>query len=151
MTDAVALSDELLKTMRLAARKAMDLREPFITPRAILLALLDDPTIGPPLARVVDKEKVLNAEVEENFGVIRSIDDRVQGEPPAMMRYDTLAFKTHDGRVSMWLSREAQQIFIEGAQRVEDRYYPKQLALGLAAQAVHSPGVLAAIRVEPGI
>jgi hypothetical protein len=152
MTDSVVpLSEDLLRTMRTAAKKAIELREPFISTRAILLALLDEPVIGPALSNVVSKEKVLSAEVQENFGVVRVIEEHVDGEQPAMTRYDTLAFKTPDGRTSMWLSREGHNIFIEGAHRVDERYYPKQLALGLAAEAVRAPGVLAAIRVEPGV
>lgn len=150
--EQIPLSDELLSVMRNAARKAIDLREPFITPRAILLALLDDAAIGPAMAGVIIRDKVLSADVEENFGVVRLVDDFLpEGEQAAMTRYDTLAFKTPDGRSSMWLNRDAYHIFIEGAQRVDDRYYPKQLALGLAAEAVRSPGILAAIRVEPGL
>lgn len=149
--EQVPLSGELLAVMRRAARKAVELREPFITPRAILLSLLDDQSIGPALANVVNREKVLAAKVDENFGVVRLIDDFLpEGEQPAITRFDTLAFKTPDGRTSMWLNRDAYHIFIEGAQRVDDRYFPKQLALGLAAEAVRAPGILAAIRVEPG-
>lgn len=151
MTDAIPLSQAMLRTMRNAAKKAVELREPFITPRAILLALLDEPEIAPVLSGVVNKEKVLSAQGDAGFGVARILEDEMDGEPPAMARYDTLAFKTPDGRTSVWLSRDAYSVFVEGAQRVEERYYPKQLALGLAAQAVLAPGVLAAIRLEPGV
>lgn len=150
--EQVPLSDELLAVMRRAAQKAIELREPFITPRTILLSLLDDSDVGPAMSAVVNREKVLAANVDENFGVVRLVDDFLpDGEQAAMTRYDTLAFKTPDGRNSMWLNRDAYQIFIEGAQRAEERYFPKQLALGVAAEAVRAPGVLAAIRVEPGL
>lgn len=150
--EQLPLSQELLGVMRRAARKALDLKEPFITPRAILLSLLDDPGIGPVIEGVVNRQKVLDAEVVESAGMTRLIEERMQdGEQPAIARYDTLAFKTPDGRTSMWLNKDAYTIFIEGAQRVEDRYLPKHLALGLAAEAIRAPGVLAAIRVEPGV
>lgn len=150
--EQVPLTAELLSVMRRAARTAIDLKEPFITPRAILLSLLDEPVLGPAIAEVVNRQKVLGAEVGENAGMTRLIEERMEGgEQPAMARYDTLAFKTPDGRASMWLNKDAYNIFIEGAQRVDDRYYPKHLALGLASQAIHAPGVLAAIRVEPGV
>lgn len=150
--EQVPLTAELLGVMRRAARKAIDLKEPFITPRSILLSLLEDPGIGPALAGVVNRDKVLSAEVGESAGMTRLIEERMEnGEQPAMTRYDTLAFKTPDGRTSMWLNKDAYNIFIEGAQRVDDRYYPKHLALGLAAEAIQAPGVLAAIRVEPGV
>jgi hypothetical protein len=150
--EQVPITAELLDVMRRAARKAIDLKEPFITPRAILLSLLDDPGVGPAIAGVVNRDKVLGAEVSENPGMTRLIEDRMEnGEQPAMARYDTLAFKTPDGRSSMWLNKDAYTIFVEGAQRVDDRYHPKHLALGLAAQAIHAPGLLTAIRVEPGV
>ena len=148
----IPLSSELLGLMRRAAQKAIELKEPFITPRAILLALLDDPAMGPAIATVVNREKVAGVEVSESPGMTRLVEERMEnGEQPAMARYDTLAFKTPDGRTSMWLNKDAYTIFIEGAQRVEDRYFPKHLALGLAAQAIHAPGLLTAIRVEPGV
>lgn len=146
----VPLTSELLNVMRGAARKAIDLKEPFITPRAILLSLLDDPGVGPAMESVVNREKVRAADIAESAGMTRLIDERMDGEQPALTRYDTLAFKTPDGRTSMWLNKEAYAIFIEGAQRVDDAYYPKHLALGLAAQAIHAAGLLTAIRVEPG-
>lgn len=150
--DQVPLTSELLGLMRIAARKAIELKEPFITPRAILLALLDDAGIGPAIASVVNRERVLSVQVGENTGTTRAIEERMEnGEQSAMTRYDTLAFKTPDGRASMWLNKDAYTIFIEGAQRVEDRYFPRHLALGLAAQAIHAPGLLTAIRVEPGV
>ena len=151
MTEAIPLSEALLRTMRAAAKKAIELREPFITPRALLLALLDDAEVGPALRAVVNKEKVLAASAEANYGVARIAEEEPDGEEPAMPRYDTLAFKTPDGRTSVWLARDAYNTFLEGARRVEERYQPKHLALGLAAQAVLAPGVLAAIRVEPGV
>lgn len=150
--EQVPLTSELLGVMRRAAKRAIDLKEPFITPRAILLALLDDPGIGPALGGVVNREKVLAAQAGENAGMTRLVEERMpDGEQPAMARYGTIAFKTPDGRTSMWLNKDAYDIFIEGAQRVDQRYFPKHLALGIAAQAIHAPGVLAAIRVEPGV
>lgn len=146
------LTAELLSVMRGAARQAIDLQEQFITPRAMLLSLLDDPNIGPMLATVVNRDRVLNAQLSETPAMTRLIEEHLEnGEQPAIARYDTLAFKTPDGRTSVWLNKDAFNIFIEGAQRVEDRYYPKHLALGFAAQAVHAPGLLTAIRVEPGV
>lgn len=138
--------------MRQAASIAVSMHEPFITPRAILLALLDDPQIGPAVASVVEKEKVLAADVEYNFGAVRVLQEILPGgEQPSMTRYDTLAFKTPDGRTSMWLSREAWQIFLEGSKRAAGRYSSRDLALGVAAEAITSPGLLAAMRLEPGI
>jgi hypothetical protein len=148
----VPLSSDLLRVMRDAANRALDLKEPFITPRTILLALLDEPSVGPAIAAVVNKEKVLEAKAEDSPGMNKLLEDRMEaGEQPAMMRYDTLAFKTPDGRASMWLNQEAYAVFVEGARRVEERYEPKHLALGFAAQAITAPGLLTKMRVEPGV
>lgn len=149
--EQLPLTKELLALMRRAARAAIELHEPFVTPRAILLALIDDPGIGPAIAAVVVRDKVLAADAVE-IAAPRPIEEHLEeSEQPAMVRYDTLAFKTPDGRASMWLSKDAYDVFVEGAQRVEERYSPKHLALGLAAEAIRAPGVLAAIRVEPGV
>lgn len=151
--DQFPLSNELLLTMRNAARQAQRLRETFITPRSILLALLEDATLGPVLAAVVDREKVEALPPTENsrMGVARKDEKGLDpGEQPPIPRYDTLAFKTPDGKSSVWLGREAAAIFKEGLQRAERTFLPKHLAFGLAAEAVRSPGVLAALRIEPG-
>ena len=104
----------------------------------MLLALLEDPQIGAAISAVVNREKVLAADGEEKSAFAHGIED-------------TLAFKTPDGSAMMWLDRDAFTIFVEGAQRVDERYFPKHLAFGLAAQAVHAPEMLAALRVEPGV
>lgn len=147
------LSPALLSVMRNSGRYAQQLREPFITARAILLALLDDETLGPKLAELVPREKVTALPPSED---VRAAATRLPdsglpaGEKPAMPRYDTLAFKLPDSVSSVWLSREGFAIFLEGANRAEESYLPKHLAQGLAAEAVRTPGVLAALRVEPG-
>ena len=151
MTDTVPLSDEVLALMRNAAQKAIESGAPFLSPRAILLAMLDDPFIGPTLGAAVNREKVRGAQ-DSGTDALRAADDIFpDGEAVPIARYDTLAFKTPDGRANVWLNREALQIFVEGAHRAQDRYVPKDLALGVAAQAVHAPSVLSAIGVEPGV
>lgn len=146
--EQVLLSDELLAVMRDAARKAIEARENFITPRALLSALLDDPYLGPALANVVDRARLeaFRANGDELDGGERPL----VAESAPIARYDTLAFKTPDGKASVWLDRDAYDIFIEGMHRVDDRYFPKQLAFGLAAEAIRAPGVLTALRIEPG-
>ncbi len=132
------LTPELLGVMRRAARTSIELNEPFITARSILLALLDEPGLGSGLATVVNRQKVRDAAAGES------------SDASSELNQPTLAFKTPDGSTSMWLGKDAYRIFIEGLQRADDRYKPKHLAFGLAAQAIHAPSVLAAIRVEPG-
>lgn len=151
LTDAVPLSDELLKLMRASAKKALELHEGFITPRALLLTMMDDPALGPGISSVVNRDKVLSAETPATQAS-RLPDDTFEiGDQASVARFDTICFKTPDGNSSVWLTREAYDIFIEGAQRADDRYTPKHLALGFAAEARHAPGVLSAIKVDPGV
>jgi hypothetical protein len=151
--EQIPVSNELLAVMRNSGRYAQQLREPFITARSLLLALLDDEKIGPALAGVIPREKLLEMEPADDA---RSTAARLPetglagSEKPAMPRYDTLAFKLPEGTASVWLSREAFTIFVEGANRAEESYLPKHLAFGLAAEAIRAPGVLAALRIEPG-
>jgi hypothetical protein len=149
----VPLSADLLTLMRRAAAIALDLREPFVSPRSLLLALLDDRHAGPALGAVVRRDKLEELPVPEDIrkGMARMQESGLSaGELPAIVRYDTLGFKTPDGKTTVWLSREAFAIFNEGARRVEGAYEPKHLAFGLAAEAVKTNGVLSALNVEPG-
>ncbi len=151
--EQIPLTDEFLSVMRNAARYARELHEPFVTTRGLLLALLDDPQIGPALAEVIPREKLLAlpADSDPRNAATRLGDSALpQGERGALPRFDTLAFKLPDGSASVWLGREAYALFIEGANRSEGRYRPKALALGIAADAVRNPGVLRALNVEPG-
>ncbi|HTX58640.1 MAG TPA: hypothetical protein VMH02_03105 [Verrucomicrobiae bacterium] len=151
--EQIPLSEELLAVMRSSGRYAQQLREPFITSRALLLALLDDPAIGAALGELVPREKLMEL---ESSGDVRNTAARLPeaglppGERGALPRFDTLAFKLPEGTASVWLSRESYAIFVEGANRAEGRYLPKHLAFGLAAEAVRSPGILRSLRVEPG-
>lgn len=150
--EQIPLSDELLRVMRRGAELSQQNGEMFVTPRSLMLALLDDPSVGPAIAPVVSREKLnaLPPPEHELGGMIRVSDERLAGEVPALVRYNTLAFKTPNGKSTLWLNKESLDVFMEGAQRVSAAYLPKHLAMGFAAEAIRMPGVLAAIRVEPG-
>ena len=156
-TEQIFLSDEVLALMRNAARLAGQLHEPFITVRTLLVALLEESALGPALAEVLPREKLEAYELPEDAAV-RLTASRVPepnaqaGERPALLRFNTLAFKVPDGSRSVWLSREAFNVWNEGAKRVSDgeKFLPKHIAFGIAADAIRSPGVLAAMHVSPG-
>lgn len=155
--ESIFLSDELLAMMRNAAAIAQRLKEPFITIRSLLLALLEEPTLGEKLVETLPREKLeayeLPAEAAQRLTASRIPEPNMQaGERAALLRFNTLAFKVPDGSKSVWLSREAYNVWNEGAKRVDEgeRYLPKHLAFGIAADAVRSPGVLTAMRVSPG-
>lgn len=155
--DQVFLSDEILALMRNAASIAQRLNEPFITIRTLLIALLEEPELGEKLAEALPREKLeeyeLPAEGAQKLTASRVHETNMpSGERAALLRFDTLAFKIPDGTKSVWLSREAYNVWNEGAKRVEDgaKFMPKHLAFGIAADAVRSPGVLTALRISPG-
>jgi hypothetical protein len=157
IVEQIFLSDELLSFMRNAVRLAGTLKEPFITVRTLLIALLEDPQIGPALEEVLPRENLEEYTLPED-AVARLTASRVpepqmpEGERPSMLRFNTLAFKTPDGAKSVWLSREAYQVWLEAAKRVRDgeKFMPKHIAFGIAADAVRAPGVLATLHVQPG-
>jgi hypothetical protein len=157
IVDQIFLSEELLTLMRNAARLAGEAKEPFITIRTLLAALLEDPVVGPALIEVLPLEKLQEYEFPEG-AVTRMTASRVQepnmqnGERPGMLRFNTLAFKTPDGGKSVWLSREANTAWNEGAKRVKngEPFMPKHIAFGIAADAIRTPGIFAALHVSPG-
>lgn len=152
VAEQLMLSQELLVVMRASASIAEQFAEPFITTRALLLAILDDPQIGAALAQVLPRDKIEALPIADTrVGATRLLEPNlVPGERAALVRYDTLAFRNPKGGV-MWLSREAFSAFVEGARRAEGLYLPKHLALGVAADAVRNPGILAALHIGPGL
>jgi hypothetical protein len=155
--EQIFVSDEALALMRNAARLAVTLHEPFITQRALLIALLDDPALGPALESVLDRGSLWSYEVPANE-VARMVASRVPdsdaatGEKAGLLRFDTLAFKLPDGSKSVWLSREAFFAWHEGARRVGkgEHLLPKHIAFGIAADAARTPGILTHLGVSPG-
>ncbi|MDP9024499.1 MAG: hypothetical protein M3N13_03870 [Candidatus Eremiobacteraeota bacterium] len=151
------VSPALLEVMRASALIATELREPFITMRALLLALLDEPQIGAAIARAVPREALEAYEVEpgaiHRMTASRVLEPQMEAhERAALARFNTLAFKVPDGSRSVWLSREAYSAFCEGGQRVEEDapFAPKHLAYGIAADAVRAPGLLTTLQISPG-
>ena len=156
--EPVFLSDEILALMRNAAVIAGRLKEPFITMRTLLVALIEEPHLGEKLAEVLPREKLeayeLAAEDAKKLTASRVPEPRQlpAGEKAALLRFDTLAFKVPDGSKSVWLSREAHNAWNEGARRVGEgeKYLPKHLAFGIAADAVRQPGIMTVLRLSPG-
>ncbi|HZZ64839.1 MAG TPA: hypothetical protein VFE17_05025 [Candidatus Baltobacteraceae bacterium] len=114
MNGTLLLAPDLLRTMRVAAHKAIELDEPVVTTRCILLALVDEDHAGHP--------EVLRVMLER----------AAQEEAPCEQ---TLAFKTPDGGATMRLSDPAYRLFIEGAQQADGRYTKAELIAALAARA----------------
>lgn len=129
----IALSQELLDVLREAAAAALRFKEPFITSRTLLFALLDAPSVGNALARVVSRETLASLSFSADVA-----------------NFDTLEFKTPDGSSGVWMSRSAYRVFAEGGKCAGTRVYlPHHLVQAIAADAARDPGILAALRVAP--
>lgn len=151
--EQIRLSNDVLRVMREAAQISQRIGEQFVSTRAILLALLDDPHIGSALSDVLSREKLEALPIAESMRAraARMPDAGLAiGERAAMQRFNTLAFKLPDGKASMWLSIEAMSVFAESAQRAEGEFSPKHLVWGIAGEAVRVPGILATMHVAPG-
>lgn len=151
--EQIPVSDELLALMREAATKTLAAGEPFITPRALLIALLRDPILAEPLSEAIDVEalEAFTPPAVDLPGVMEVPDEPMpDDEKPALVRYDTLAFKDESGRRTVWLNGDAHKVFLEGARRAEDRYVPKHLALAFVSEARRQPQLLGDLKVDTG-
>lgn len=155
MTDIeqIPISDEVLTVMRRAATFTLKSREQFITTRAVMLSLMQEPALAEAFAEVVNLEslEVMLSEEREAPGVQRLPEERMaEGEQPAMLRYDTLAFKDETGQNTLWLNGEAHAVFLEGARHTENRFLPKNLILAFVNEARRQPHVLRDLKIDAG-
>ena len=146
--EQVPISDELLAVMRNAVAKSLSLQEPFVTARALLLALAEDPSMAETLEPVLDLEQLRELAIEDAPAPAEVPDEASDDETPPLRRYDTLAIKDPLGQQSLWLNREAFAVFLEGARRHEERYLPKHLAYGFVSEARRQPNILRAIGID---
>lgn len=137
--EQLLLSNEILAVMRAAVTYAIDGGQDFVAPSHLLLGLLDDPTLGDVLADYLERGKIVTDTQRKKLpGVLEVPEAHVPaGEAVPFKRYDTLSFRTTDGKRQLWLDRDAFKVFIEGARRVDaGPYRPKHLALGYLAESV---------------
>jgi hypothetical protein len=131
--DQVLLSDELLVVVRSAVTFAVEYGATFVAPSHLLLALLDDPKVGPELGDVLERGRVVAAARQPAAGAVHEVPEGPlpRGEKPPFTRYDTVIFQTLDGQFQRWLNRDSFKLFNEGARRADGgRFLPKHLALG---------------------
>jgi len=148
----VPITRDLLALMRGAASLAMKRPPGFVNPYHMLLALLDDETLGPVLSAHVERERVLEASLAETPHSVQEVPETnlAPSEKPPFQRYDTLAFRGKDGTGTAWLDAEALRLFMEGARRTEGTAYaPKHLALGVLAVSRGDGGLLSAVGANP--
>jgi hypothetical protein len=138
-SEQLPLSQDILTVMRAAVSHAIDSGSEFVSPAHLLLAMLDDAKLGEVLAEFLERGKIIADTKRKKLpGVLEVPDSPLpEGEVVPFKRYDTLAFRSLDGKRTMWLDRDAFKVFIEGARRVEEgRFMPKHLAMGYVAESI---------------
>lgn len=153
--EQLRLAPDLLAVMRAGVTHALARGGRFVAPPDLLRALLADPEVGPVLAGLVAHERLAKAALaasDRPLGVAEIADEpgsEGAAGPPPFPRYDTFAFRSGDGAVSLYLDADAQHLFIEGARRADDVYRPKHLALGFAEESVKDGDILALFGANP--
>ena len=137
MTDheQIAISDALLFVMRAAASGAVDAGEKCISPRRMLIALLQDPALREPFRDIVDVD-ALSAVAPDS------------DEAPAAAHDNTLAFTDATGSHAVWLDGAAHAVFVDGARRAKKYYVPKDVLLGFVSEWRRAPQVLVDIKID---
>ena len=149
----IPVSDELLLVMRRAATQSLRAGEKFITPRMLMIALLNDPAFYEAFKDTIDVAALESMHVDpaEAPDVSQLPEEGLPVEErPALLRYDTLAFKDETGQSSVWLSGEAHAVFLEGARNATDRYIPKYLLLGFVREWRRQPPLLHDLKIDGG-
>jgi Clp amino terminal domain, pathogenicity island component len=151
--EQLRLGPELLAVMRAGVTHALEHGAEFVAPPHLLLGLLADPLVGPAIDPLVPRENIERAALEaaKKLPEIAELPDAPLpgNERAPFQRYDTLAFRSHDGTRTLYLDNDAYHVFIEGARRAEDVYRPKHLVYGFTAEAVKDRDVLSLFGVDP--
>jgi len=151
--ERLRLGTEILQVMRGGVSIAIAHGAQFVAPPHLLLALLDDPRVGPAIAPLVPRPRIDRAAIDaakklpEVYEVPEGqLPDR---ERPPFQRYDTLAFRSRNGVRTLYLDADAYHLFLEGARRAGENYQPKHLVMGFTAEAVKDRDLLAIIGSDP--
>lgn len=151
--EQLRLAPDLLSVMRAGVTHAIDRGAQFVAAPHLLLALLDEPKVGPPLSERIPRERIEKA-AEAALAKLPEVTELPEGvlpegEKPPFQRYDTLAFTSADGARTVYLDRETYQLFLEGARRADEVYRPKHLVMGFVAAAVKDGEILALLGPDP--
>jgi hypothetical protein len=148
----VVLSEEVLTVMRTAVSHAIRSGLSYVAPAHVLLALLEDPVVGPTMQAYVNRDLVdALGQIPRAPGITRIGEGPIppQAVPP-FPRYDSLVFSALDGRARRWLDSDVNRMLAEGAARVETgRYLVRHLAYGFASVVGSDPELTRLIGPEP--
>ena len=145
----MVLSRELMSVMRKAVTYAVAANSEFVQPPHILLALLDDETIGPRLGQLIDRERAETAAQRRRPPELLRDPDSARAPFPI---YRSLVIRTPDGKEGKWLDQDSYEIFLEGARRVQaGAYLPKHLAKAYVTESNRDRGLLAILGHQPAM
>jgi hypothetical protein len=136
--EQLPLSQELLGVIRGAVTYAVANGNDYVSPSHFLLALLDEASLRDVLSEYLERATLLADTRKKKLPGVLEVPEAAlpEGEVVPFKRYDTLAFRSVDGKRVLWLDRDAYKIFIEGARRVEaGAFKPRHLALGYVTES----------------
>ena len=152
-SEQLRLAPDLLTALRAGVTSAIENGAEFVAPPHLLLGLLADPQIGPVIAPLVPRDAILKsaAETGRKLPEVAEIGEGplLHSERPPFIRYDTLAFRSLDGKRTLYLDGDAYHVFIEGARRAVGVYRTKHLVYGFTAEAVKDRDLLSLFGTDP--
>jgi hypothetical protein len=145
----MVLSRELMAVMRKAVTYALSGSSEFVQPPYLLLALLDDETIGPRLGQLIERERAETAAARRRPPEQLRDPDAQRSPFPI---YRSLVIRTPDGKDGKWLDQDSFEIFLEGARRVQaGAYLPKHLAKAYVSESSRDRGLLSILGHQPAM
>jgi Clp amino terminal domain, pathogenicity island component len=151
--EQLRLGTDLVAVMRGGVSIAIEHGAQFVAPPHLLLALLDDPLVGPAIGPLVPKPRIDRAAIDaaKKLPEVYEVPEGPlpDAERPPFQRYDTLAFRARDGARTLYLDADAYHLFLEGARRAGETYHAKHLVMGFTAEAVKDRELLAIVGSDP--
>jgi len=145
----MVLSRELMSVMRKAVTYANTAESEFVQPPHLLLALLDDESIGPRLNQLIDRDRAAAAAPRKRPPEQLRDPDSQRAPFPI---YRSLVIRTPDGTGGKWLDQDSFEIFLEGARRVQaGAYLPKHLAKAYVSESNRDRMLLAILGHQPSV
>lgn len=151
--EQLRLAPELLDVMRAGVTHAIEHGAQFVAPAHLMLALLDEPRVGPAIAELIPHDRVTHA-AEAAIAKLPEVAELPEGplpddETPPFPRCDTLAFRSSDCTRTLYLDRDAFRLFVHGARRAGEVYRPKHLAMGFVAASLKDGEIISLLGKDP--
>ncbi len=151
--DQLRLEADLIDVMRTGVTSAVECGAEFVAPAHVMLGLLADPRIGPAIAPLIPRDRVLQAanDALQKLPDVGEIPEGplADGERTPFVRRDTIAFRSRDGEHTLYLDADAFRVFLEGARRAGEVYRAKHLVFAFTAEAVKERELLNLVGRDP--